>query len=241
MGKTAQLLLVTLLLLLATIVPPAMPSEAKHQEYTAYWLWSGVSSQPALQNAQVVYLHQGEIVSRQNRAKFIKLGVPRSPLAFPSVWVTVRTTTLDVPDDILNSVLDLPGKWAAAGNHVVGLQIDFDAGTYRLQDYQKFLLRVRHKLDKRFALGVTGLLDWAKTGSIQQLNALPIDELVIQTYQGKTTVKEYQRYLPALLKLRVPFKIGLVQNGEWDKSWQTRLATSSFYRGEVVFLLNSGG
>lgn len=241
MGKTAQLLLVTFLLLLATMPPPAIHSETRNQQSAAYWLWSGVSSQPVLQNAQMVYLHQGEIVSRQNRTRFIKLGVPRAPLTFPSVWITVRTTTLDVPDDILNSMLDLTGKWAAAGNHVVGLQIDFDAGTYRLQDYQKFLLRVRHKLDKRFALGVTGLLDWAKTGSIQQLNALPIDEIVIQTYQGKTTVKEYQRYLPALLSLRVPFKIGLVQNGEWDKTWQTRLATSSFYRGEVMFLLNSGG
>jgi hypothetical protein len=31
---------------------------------------------------------------------------------------------------------------------------------------------------------VTGLLDWAKTGDVATLNALPVDELVVQSYQG---------------------------------------------------------
>ncbi len=140
-------------------------------------------------------------------------------------------------------LIDLPRRWAAAGNQVIGLQIDFDAGTYRLDDYAGFLRRVRTKLDPNFALGVTGLLDWAKTGSIQQLNALPIDELVIQTYQGRSTVNQYSRYLPALLQLRLPFKIGLVQHGEWDPQWEQYLAASPFI-GEkssfclIIFALN---
>lgn len=245
MGRTAQLLLVSCLL--ALFMPPAIAEvsdklQLSHKvyahDYQAFWLWSGVNPQPALQQANQVYLHQGEVVIRQRAAWFQKMGLPSSRLTLPAMWVTVRITTLDVPDDILAILIDLPRRWAAAGNQVIGLQIDFDAGTYRLDDYAGFLRRVRTKLDPNFALGVTGLLDWAKTGSIQQLNALPIDELVIQTYQGRSTVNQYSRYLPALLQLRLPFKIGLVQHGEWDPQWEQYLAASPFYRGEVVFLLN---
>ncbi|AJK12998.1 hypothetical protein CH60_3207 [Yersinia pestis str. Pestoides B] len=186
MGRTAQLLLVSCLL--ALFMPPAMAEvsdklQLSHKvyahDYQAFWLWSGVNPQPALQQANQVYLHQGEVVIRQRAAWFQKMGLPSSRLTLPAMWVTVRITTLDVPDDILAILIDLPRRWAAAGNQVIGLQIDFDAGTYRLDDYAGFLRRVRTKLDPNFALGVTGLLDWAKTGSIQQLNALPIDELVI--------------------------------------------------------------
>ena len=35
-----------------------------------------------------------------------------------------------------------------------------------------------------------------------------------------------------------PFKLGLVQGGEWDTGWQRRLAHLPNYGGEVVFLLN---
>ncbi|VTP64713.1 Protein of uncharacterised function (DUF3142) [Leclercia adecarboxylata] len=62
-----------------------------------------------------------------------------------------------------------------------------------------------------FALGVTGLLDWAKTGDVATLNTLAVDELVIQSYQGRHTVDNYQAYLPALARLRIPFKLGWVE------------------------------
>ncbi|PQY92045.1 DUF3142 domain-containing protein, partial [Cronobacter sakazakii] len=129
-------------------------------------------------------------------------------------------------------------RWAQAGNPVTGLQIDFDAATRRIGDYGQFLTRLRARLDGRFALGVTGLLDWAQTGSVAQLNALPVDELVVQTYQGRHTVPGYARYLPALLGLRIPFKIGIAQNGEWDKAQEKTLAASPWYRGVVIFVMN---
>ena len=88
-----------------------------------------------------------------------------------------------------------------------------------------------------FALGVTGLLDWAKTGDVATLNALPVDELVVQSYQGRRTVTNYQAYLPALTRLRIPFKLGLVQNGVRDPQAEAQLSTSPWYRGTVVFML----
>ncbi len=129
-------------------------------------------------------------------------------------------------------------RWQTAGNHVIGLQVDFDAATHQLTDYARFLQQLRQQLPAEFALGVTGLLDWAKTGDVATLNALAVDELVVQSYQGRHTVTNYQAYLPALSRLRIPFKLGLVQNGNRDPLAEAQLEKSPWYRGTVVFMLN---
>ncbi|CCJ72887.1 FIG00553608: hypothetical protein [Cronobacter condimenti 1330] len=177
-------------------------------------------------------------MTRRGQATFVRLGQPVARLRAPALWVTVRLERLDLTDEMLDTLARLPARWAQAGNRVTGLQIDFDAATHRIDDYGRFLTRLRARLDARFALGVTGLLDWAQTGSVARLNALPVDELVVQTYQGRHTVPGYARYLPALLELRIPFKIGIAQNGEWDKTEEKTLATSPWYRGAVIFVLN---
>ena len=170
--------------------------------------------------------------------EFQRLGLPVSRLTFPAIWLTVRFTTLDVPQTIVPRIVRLMQRWRAAGNQVVGLQVDFDAATYQLADYAQFLQQLRQQLPPEFALGVTGLLDWAKTGDIATLNALAVDELVVQSYQGRRTVANYQDYLPALSRLRIPFKLGLVQNGKRDRQAEMQLNDSPYYRGTVVFMLN---
>lgn len=82
------------------------------------------------------------------------------------------------------------------------------------------------------------MLDWAKTGDIATLNTLAVDELVVQSYQGRRTVANYQAYLPALNRLRIPFKLGLVQHGSRDRLAERQLENSPYYRGTVVFMLN---
>lgn len=206
-------------------------------EHQAFWLWSGVKASDALKDARTVYLHQGEVMRRSGEVTFQRLGLPVSRLSFPSVWLTVRFTTLDVPQAIPARIVRLMQRWQAAGNQVVGLQVDFDAATHQLEDYARFLRQLRQQLPPEFALGVTGLLDWAKTGDIATLNALPVDELVVQSYQGRHTVENYPAYLPALTRLRIPFKLGLVQNGSREPQAEAQLHSSPWYRGTVVFLL----
>lgn len=239
MGKPAQILLVTTLLLPAAALAAAQTITAA--EHQAFWLWSGVKPTPALRSAHTVYLHQGEVVMRHGQARFERLGLPVSRLTFPQIWLTVRFDTLEVPDELLLRLAALLTHWSEAGNRVVGLQIDFDAATHRLDEYGQFLQRVRMRVPPQFALGVTGLLDWARTGNVAALNALPIDELVVQSYQGRSTVKNYAAYLPALAGLRIPFKLGLVQNGQWNSQDENRLQASPWYRGSVVFMVNPQG
>ena len=239
MGKKTQVLLVSLLLAWAGIAQASSPPSQRVQaaDYQAFWLWSGVRSSPVLGRAHVVYLHQGEVNLYRGKPVFQRLGLPVSKLTFPKIWLTVRLTTLDLPDVMFNRINTLLEKWHQAGNEVVGLQIDFDAGTHHLAGYADFLSALRQKLPRQYQLGVTGLLDWASTGDIATLNRLPVDELVVQTYQGKHSVINYARYLPALQHLQIPFRIGLVQHGEWDAAYEQQLARSSWYRGAVVFML----
>ncbi|WNY88326.1 DUF3142 domain-containing protein [Leclercia adecarboxylata] len=234
MGAKTQILLVA-----ALLAGEAQAAEiVTAHEHPAFWLWSGVKASDALKEAQTVYLHQGEVLARPNEVVFQRLGLPVSRLTFPSIWLTVRFTTLEVPPTIVPRIVRLMQRWQAAGNQVVGLQVDFDAATHQLADYARFLRTLRQQLPPEFALGVTGLLDWAKTGDVATLNSLAVDELVIQSYQGRHTVANYQAYLPALARLRIPFKLGLVQNGQRDVQAEAQLQRSPWYRGTVVFMLN---
>ncbi len=234
MGAKTQILLVIISLLTGATQASEIVDARQH---SAFWLWSGVKASNELQNAQMVYLHQGEVLIRSGETVFQRLGLPVSRLTFPSIWITVRFTTLDVPEEIPVRIVRLMQRWQAAGNKVVGLQVDFDAATYQLTDYAHFLRQLRKQLPPEFSLGVTGLLDWAKTGDVATLNTLPVEELVVQSYQGRRTVVNYQAYLPALTRLCIPFKLGLVQNGSWDRKAEVYLEQSPWYRGTVVFLL----
>lgn len=222
----------------AALLSPACAA-VNASEHQAFWLWSGVKPTAEMHNAGVVYLHQGETIRRGSAIVFERVGLPVSPLSFSRIWLTVRVTTLNIPEATWSHVIRLTQRWQKAGIRIVWLQIDFDAATQRLADYGAFLTRLRAVLPAEYAPGVTGLLDRAKTGSVATLNSLPIDELVIQTYQGRKTVKNYADYLPALRALTIPWKIGLVQNGEWDSDQNAALQQSPWFRGTVIFMVNS--
>ncbi|WP_429107455.1 DUF3142 domain-containing protein [Aeromonas media] len=226
-----------LTLLLATLAAP-LEASVDASAYYAFWLWSATSHQPVLGQASTLYLHQGEILDRPDGPRFVKLGRVPSPLKAGQVWLVVRVNALPISPAHEQVLVRLYEAWRAAGAKVAGIQIDFDAATRQLDRYGNALQQLRRALPPGCKLSVTGLLDWAKTGDVAGLNRLPVDELVIQTYQGTHTVPGYQAYLPAMAQLTIPFKIGLVQDGEWDPAWQEKLATSPHYRGEVVFLLN---
>lgn len=232
-----QPLVPSLLILLSTLAAP-LKANVDANNYDTFWLWSATRHQPVLAQATTLYLHQGEILNRPSGPRFIKLGRTPTPLQTEQLWLVVRVNTLPLSADHKKLLVKLYQEWRKAGAKVTGIQIDFDAATRQLDRYATSLRQLRQVLPAECKLSVTGLLDWAKTGDVAQLNSLPVDEIVIQTYQGKHTVPGYSAYLPAMMQLTIPFKVGLVQEGEWEPSWQAKLATSPHYRGEVVFLIN---
>lgn len=216
---------------------PLAAATVSAEQYQAFWLWAGVQPQPVLARAEVLYLLQGEV---RRDGQLVALGPPVSRLKFPQLWLSYRVQTLSWSSGVMRDLLRQRAAWQAAGNPVIGLQIDFDAATSDLAGYAAFLRRLRAELPEDCRLSITGLLDWSANGEVAVLNGLAdtVDELVVQTYRGRRTVTDYHAYLPPLLRLTLPFKLGLVQGGAWTPVWQQRLAGLPNYRGEVVFLLN---
>ena len=201
----------------------------------AFFLWAGVTAPEWLDRARTVYALAGEV--RHDRRAFVPLrAVPR--VRGPELWLTVRVERLDWDQGIRGAILQTLGRWEAAGNRLAGLQVDFDAATHGLGGYARFLRAVRQWLPRRWRLSVTGLLDWSAGGDPAELAAMAgtIDEVVMQTYQGRRTIPGYERYLETLRRLPMPYRIGLVEGGEWrEPGW---LAADPRFRGYVVFLLS---
>ena len=60
--------------------------------------------------------------------------------------------------------------------------------------------------------------------------------MVVQSYQGRTTIPGYDSYLARLARVPVPHKVALVQGGEWREP--AGLQADPLFRGYVVFLVN---
>ena len=236
MGRRSALLLVgALALSLAAGRVAAAPVDAR--DHDAFWLWAGVRPQPVLAQARVLYILQGEVKATGGvRLVSQRPAIPR--IAGSDIWMVVRVETLDWPPLVHEQLLRQIGRWRAAGNRVVGVQIDFDSATRHLDRYAAFLRTLRAQLPREMKLGVTGLLDWSANGDPQGLAALggTVDEIVLQIYQGRRVIPGYAAYLARLDRLRIPFRIGLLQGGDWAPP--NGLVRHPYYRGDVVFLTN---
>ena len=250
MGAEAEIFLVILrrwLLCLLAIILLAGFSGCKQVEapgegivnadqYTAFWLWAGVEPQSALKHAKTVYILEGE-VRADGVATLVSLRPATPAIKHADIWMVVRVETLEWNDATFRKILASLGRWNRR-NVLSGLQIDFDAETKGLADYAKFLRELRRRLPKEYKLSITGLLDWSANGDPAGLQALAgtVDEIVLQTYQGRSTIPGYQAYFRGLKHLTFPFRIGLVQGGDW--SAPDFLAQNPNFKGYVVFLVN---
>lgn len=215
--------------------PKTIPARVDPRAYDALFLWAGVSAPEWLDTARSVYMLAGE-VRHGDPVRYVSLrAIPR--VQGPEIWLTVRVERLDWSEDVTAAVLRELARWKAAGNRVAGLQIDFDAATRGLESYAAFLAGMRQRLRSEYALSITGLLDWSAGGDPVALAALAgvVDEVVIQTYQGRRTIPGYAAYLRQLRTLPIPFRVALVEGGEWQAP--PGLAGEPNFRGYVVFLL----
>lgn len=188
-----------------------------------------------LAEAETVYLLWGELrADDPDHIVALRRDVPRNP--GPDLWLVVRAERLDWGEPAYAQLLAQAERWQAAGNPVVGLCVDFDAATPQLGSYATFLADLRRRLPPGLKLSATGLMDWSAGAADDDLAALAgvLDHVVVQTYQGRETIPGYAQYLPSLRRLELPYRVGLVQGGEWQApEW---LAGDPEFRGYVVFL-----
>lgn len=206
------------------------------RDHDAFFLWAGVRPPPVLAQAKTIYLLQGE-VRRDNNARIVPLRPAVPQLRHAAVWLTLRVERLDWQAGVHDQLLRELARWEAAGNRLEGLQIDFDAAIKGLDSYGAFLRGLRRRLPQRYRLSVTGLMDWSANGDPAALAGLAgtVDEIVIQTYQGRETIPGYEAYMASLARLPLPYRIGLVEGGAWRAP--AALASDPEFKGYVVFLL----
>ena len=216
---------------------PQTGARVKASDYDAFFLWPGVRPPAALDRARLVYILAGEVRAGDN-SRIVPLRSQVPQVRHAAIWLTLRVERLDWQEDVYRQLLGELARWEAAGNRLEGLQVDFDAATGDLDHYGAFLRDLRQRLPARYRLSVTGLLDWSAHGDPAALAGLAatVDEVVIQTYQGRKTIPGYGAYMASLARLPIPFRIGLVEGGEWLEP--PGLAQSPKFRGYVVFLLN---
>lgn len=238
MGKTSNYLLV-IMLLITSINPTRGYAEVNATDYDAFWLWAGVKTQAVLDQANTLYILQGQIDSdHSGQAYFTRQGNGLIKAQPKQLWLVYRVHTLIESDAVYSRILKQLERWRLNGLVVTGIQLDFDVPTYQLSSYIDFLQTFRMRLPVQYKLSITGLMDWGVHAQPQELNQLSkiVDEVVLQTYQGRTTIDNYQEYLVKLKQLSIPFKIGLVQYGIWQAP--DYLQQNPYFLGYVVFLQN---
>ncbi len=222
------------LALILAACAPASSGKVDPQDYDAFFLWAGVRPQPVLDRAKTLYLLAGE-VGRDGRYAPLR-SAPRIDHA--EVWLVVRVQSLDWADGTESRILAELARWQGGNPRLAGLQIDFDASTRHFDRYGEFLKALRGRLPGQYRLSVTGLMDWSANADPAALAMLQgtVDEVVVQSYQGRTTIPGYARYLERLARVPVPHKVALVQGGEWSEP--AALRSDPLFRGYVVFLVN---
>lgn len=218
-------------------------------DYRAFWLWGVPKHKKALANAQSIYVLQGHVY--KNSPKLIRQGTgvlnfyqpnrtEKTAQTKKAIWLVYRTDALNWQASTLDGIIKQIHYWEKQGQPITGIQIDFDAATQKLADYGRFLKAVRAQLPKQYRLSITGLLDWTNhIDAIEKQLGAYIDDITIQTYQKTSTVTGYTSYLTRLKKLKIPFKIGLIEKGSWDKHFDENIGLqhNPYFQGYVVFLL----
>lgn len=215
---------------------PVQAGRVNAAQHDAFFLWAGVKAPDVLARAKTIYLLDGE-VRAGSAARFVPLRPAVPHVRHAEIWLVVRLERLDWEEPVWRRVLADLDRWQAAGNRLAGLQLDFDARTRGLDRYAAFLAEARRRLPRRYRLSITGLMDWSAGGDPAALAALGnvVDDVVLQTYQGRRTVPGYEAYLRSLARLPFPYRLGLVEGGEWRAP--PELARDPRFRGYVVFLL----
>lgn len=204
-------------------------------DHTAFYLWTGVAPHPAMADAEAIYLLWGEL-RKTDPSRIVPLRREPPRADNPEVWLVVRAERLDWQESAFDQLVREAGRWQAAGR-LTGIQVDFDSSTGSLGDYGAFLSRMRTRLRAGLRLSATGLMDWPANASDADLARLraTLDEIVIQTYQDRTTLPDAARYLASLDRLRMPHRVALVQGGAWPPPGGMKRAPG--FKGYVVFLL----
>ncbi|CAI1169129.1 DUF3142 domain-containing protein [Serratia grimesii] len=145
---------------------------------------------------------------------------------------------------IRQRLLETVQQWQRAGLHVTGIEIDHDAATARLPDYQHFLQQLRQQLPYTLELGITALPTWigsaALPGILQHVDSSVLQvHAVLSPQQGLFVsplalhwINQYAKITPKPFRVALPaYGMGLVgfdaQGAQVESEASLRVAGTS--------------
>ncbi|HEJ9173151.1 DUF3142 domain-containing protein [Serratia nevei] len=120
---------------------------------------------------------------------------------------------------IIQRLQALTQRWQAAGLPVTGVEIDHDAATARLPDYQRFLQQLRQRLPAALQLGITALPAWIGSpdlpGVLQQADSSVLQVHAVLSpqqglFDGPLALRWVRQYASVTPK---PFRVALPAYG----------------------------
>ena len=204
-----------------------------------YWIWPGRDLED-YRNVERLYMFQGHFDHHQGRLRFRhRGGLPRELAGFDGEMIlTYRIDNLVSVGTLLRLYRLQEQAWADHGIRVIGLQIDYDSPSRRLGSYAWWLKEIRKRLRKTDELSITGLVDWLVSAKPKDLRAISkvTDYTAYMMYQGSSPLKRPDRYLHALARRDLPFRMGLLSQQVGEARYQ-RLQKIRAYQGQIIFLL----
>lgn len=202
-----------------------------------FWLWPGAKL-PHTSGIDRLYLLQGFFAARNHPTRFIDQGHNATPLKnIKELMLVYRLDALQPAANIVAQFHKDAQGWMQNGNNIIGIQLDFDSATGNIKEYNLFLQEIRQALAAKFQLSITGLMDWINV----PFALTTANEVVLQTYQGKHSVAQLERYLTHLQRIQhtmpIDFKLGIVQGATLPLEITDSLNSNPRYRGQVIFLL----
>ena len=187
--------------------PPRAPLPWK----TGYWIWAGEPPADAKSKPDLLYVQVSGSLWPED--------IPEA-----SAFVVVRR--LEVQTPLTPQMADALGRVYAeilqkGPRSIVGLQIDYDCPTSRLEEYADFLEELHAALPPDTFLSITALLDWFRRGTRIRDVVDSVDEFVPQFYDagpnraasGIAQTIDVEKWAPLFNELGVPYRIGISSFG----------------------------
>lgn len=151
-----------------SLSPTTKPILFSQQVYIWQRLWTS-QHREALQQSRTLFsaLHVlGLQVHQQEGIRHIAVHTALLKQDGRPIWLVVRLDGQLVALNklrIVEKILQTLAEWTNAGLQIDGIEIDYDAPTAKLAEYQQFLIILRHSIPETLRLNITALPTWLES------------------------------------------------------------------------------
>jgi hypothetical protein len=222
------------LFVLFLFINVAQANDCSDSKDSKVWIWpqAYVSCRQKLTNKSV-YVLQGRKDKGHNL--FNSLGPSPHPWKVDTLTLVYRLQDLPKPMNLVHIYQKTKAKWQSHGIKVIGLQLDYDSPTSKLELYLAHLKELRTILPND-EISITGLPDWLNRSEVMitALNKINVP-IFFQLYQGTTPMNAIETNNLKLSSFKAPFVVGLLPKQNLNIQQMNELKKNKFYQGLSYF------